>query len=152
MSGEWVSRQIKDQTEPATREEIVKWNQMTALRFQTGGRHKKSLACLYYPTRNWSEYLPWEENKLCRIPWCSFQERRNNVRWACPEVTIVESTDQLDTKNDLSLVSGFSNNQKSKIMTLISKTSIYPVLVSIILKGGCISLFLKAISCNSTQT
>ena len=27
-----------------TREEIVKWNQMTALRFQTGERHQTSLA------------------------------------------------------------------------------------------------------------
>ena len=26
-----------------TREEIAKWNQMTALRFQTGGRHQTSL-------------------------------------------------------------------------------------------------------------
>ena len=36
----------KDQTERVTglgrrmREEIAKWNQMTALRFQTGGRHQ----------------------------------------------------------------------------------------------------------------
>ena len=29
-----------------TREEIAKWNQMTALRFQTGGRHHTSLASL----------------------------------------------------------------------------------------------------------
>ena len=29
-----------------TREEIVKWNQMTALRFQTGGRHQTALASL----------------------------------------------------------------------------------------------------------
>ena len=42
-SGEWTSRQKKDKTDRATglgiitREEIVKWNQMTALRFQTGG-------------------------------------------------------------------------------------------------------------------
>ena len=28
------------------REEIVKWNQMTALRFQTGGRHNTSPASL----------------------------------------------------------------------------------------------------------
>ena len=27
-----------------TREEIAKWNQMTALRFQTGGRHQTSPA------------------------------------------------------------------------------------------------------------
>ena len=43
-SGEWASKQKKDNTEKAitvgrrTREEIVKQNQMTALRFQTGGR------------------------------------------------------------------------------------------------------------------
>ena len=42
----------KDQTERViglgrrTREEIVKWNQMTALRFQTGGRHQISPASL----------------------------------------------------------------------------------------------------------
>ena len=29
-----------------TREAIAKWNQMTALRFQTGGRHQTSLASL----------------------------------------------------------------------------------------------------------
>ena len=43
-SGEWASRQKKDRIERVmglgrrTREEIVKWNQMTALRFQTGWR------------------------------------------------------------------------------------------------------------------
>ena len=52
-SGEsWASRQKKDKTERVTglgrklREEIVKWNQMTALRFQTGGRHQTSPASL----------------------------------------------------------------------------------------------------------
>ena len=29
-----------------TREEIAKWNQITALRFQTGGRHQTSPASL----------------------------------------------------------------------------------------------------------
>ena len=49
-SGVWTSGQKKDQTERVTglgrktREEIVKWNQMTALRFQTDGRHQMSLA------------------------------------------------------------------------------------------------------------
>ena len=43
-SREWASRQKKDKTERAmgvgrrTKEVIVKWNQMTALRFKTGGR------------------------------------------------------------------------------------------------------------------
>ena len=42
-SGEWTRRQKKDETDRVAglgrspREEIVKWNQMTALRFQTGG-------------------------------------------------------------------------------------------------------------------
>ena len=42
----------KDKTERVTglgrttREEIAKWNQMTALRFQTGGRHQTSPASL----------------------------------------------------------------------------------------------------------
>ena len=44
----------KDKTERVTRlglrtrEEIAKWNQMTALRFQTGGRHQTSLASLRF--------------------------------------------------------------------------------------------------------
>ena len=42
----------KDKTERVTglgrrtRDEIAKWNQMTALRFQTGGRHQTSPASL----------------------------------------------------------------------------------------------------------
>ena len=45
-SEERTGRQNKDTTERLTglgrrtREEIAKWNQMTALRFQTGGRHQ----------------------------------------------------------------------------------------------------------------
>ena len=51
-SGEWTSRQKKENTETVTRqgrrtrEEIVKWNQMTALRFKTGRRHQTSPASL----------------------------------------------------------------------------------------------------------
>ena len=51
-SREWTSRQKKDKTERAiglggrTTEEIVKWNQMTSLRFQTGGRHQTFPASL----------------------------------------------------------------------------------------------------------
>ena len=47
-SEEWASRQREEKTEKVTgvgretREEIVKWNQMTDLRFQTGGRHQKN--------------------------------------------------------------------------------------------------------------
>ena len=43
----------KDKTERVTglgtraRKEIAKWNQMKALRFQTGGRHQTSLASLW---------------------------------------------------------------------------------------------------------
>ena len=37
-----------------TREEIAKWNQMTALRFQTGGRHQTSPASL----RGWERRRP----------------------------------------------------------------------------------------------
>ena len=49
-SAEQASRQKKDKTKRVTglgkktREEIVKWNQMTALRFKTGERHQTSLA------------------------------------------------------------------------------------------------------------
>ena len=45
-------RRKRDKTEKAngssrrTTKEIVKWNQMTALRFQTGRRHQTSLASL----------------------------------------------------------------------------------------------------------
>ena len=51
-SEELASRKKKDKTEKAkglgrkTREEIVKWNQKTALRFRTGGRHQTSPASL----------------------------------------------------------------------------------------------------------
>ena len=51
-SEEWTIRQKKNKTERVTglgrrtKEEIAKWNQMTALRFQTGGRHQTSPASL----------------------------------------------------------------------------------------------------------
>ena len=51
-SGVWISRQKQYKTERAmgvgrrTREEIVKWNQTKALRFQTGGRHQTSSTSL----------------------------------------------------------------------------------------------------------
>ena len=45
-----------------TREEIVNWNQMTALRFHTGGRHQTSLASL------WGNFFqknnPWTDFRL----------------------------------------------------------------------------------------
>ena len=40
-----------------TREEIVKWNQMTALRYQTGGRHQTSLVSLRGHCEEESFYL-----------------------------------------------------------------------------------------------
>ena len=49
-TGDWASRQEKDKTERAigvgrrTREKIVKWNQITALGFQTESRHQTSPA------------------------------------------------------------------------------------------------------------
>ena len=52
-SGEWAGRQKKKEkigtamgVYRRTREDIVKWNQMTALRLQTGERHQRSLASL----------------------------------------------------------------------------------------------------------
>ena len=39
-----------------TREEIAKWNQMTALRFQTGGRHQTSPASLQGMTHGFSVF------------------------------------------------------------------------------------------------
>ena len=58
-SGEWTGRQKKDKAERViglgrrTREEIVKWNQTKALRFQTGGRHQTSPASLWdFPVRD----------------------------------------------------------------------------------------------------
>ena len=52
-SGEWTGRQQKDKTEGVTglgrraREEMVKWNQMTALRFQTLERYQTSPVSLW---------------------------------------------------------------------------------------------------------
>ena len=39
-----------------TRKEIAKWNQMTALRFQTGGRHQTSPASLRWTDRQVREF------------------------------------------------------------------------------------------------
>ena len=36
-SEEWASKQKKKKDDRNTRKEVVKWKQMTALRFQTGG-------------------------------------------------------------------------------------------------------------------
>ena len=59
-SEKWTRRQKKDKTGRVTglgrriREEIAKWNQMTALRFQTWGRHQTSPASLRgAPGKNW---------------------------------------------------------------------------------------------------
>ena len=55
---ERVKRRKNDKTEKVTgldrrtREETAKWNQMTALRFQTGGRHQTSPASLRGCDRN----------------------------------------------------------------------------------------------------
>ena len=53
-SEEWTSRQKKKGKTERVKglgrrpsEEIAKWSQMTALRFQTGGRHQTSLASLW---------------------------------------------------------------------------------------------------------
>ena len=53
-----------------TREEIAKWNQMTALRFQTGGRHQASQASLRGRQRE-SIVKPgkeraWQRDKCCK--------------------------------------------------------------------------------------
>ena len=56
----------KDKTETVTglgrrtREEIAKWNQMTALRFQTGGRHQTSPASLRGPHRRTRDTEPMD--------------------------------------------------------------------------------------------
>ena len=42
-----------------TREEIAKWNQMTALRFQTGGRHQTSRP----PFGGTGKERRWKNNK-----------------------------------------------------------------------------------------
>ena len=50
-----------------TREEIVKWNQMTALRFQTGGRHQTSPASLRGSTDREAHSPDGGERKLSEI-------------------------------------------------------------------------------------
>ena len=75
-----------------TREEIAKWNQMTALRFQTGGRHQTSPASLR-GERHRERKLYRESNVTCR--WAAISCIRiteNNgpsddcsrVKWHCP--------------------------------------------------------------------
>ena len=57
----------KEKTEGATwlgriiREQIERWDQVTALRFQTGGRHQKPLACLLA-----SALVTWSMYDICR--------------------------------------------------------------------------------------
>ena len=43
-----------------TKEEIAKWNQMTALRFQTGGRHQTSPASLRGQNTKFSRSRYWK--------------------------------------------------------------------------------------------
>ena len=63
--GQWAGRGRGNKTERATgvgrraRKEIVKWNQTTALRFKTGGRHQTSLASLRGP-------LLWADRQIDR--------------------------------------------------------------------------------------
>ena len=61
-----------------TREEIAKWNQMTALRFQTGGRHQTSPASLWgsycqaFLLTHWlfysAHFPPATKNAVCQLP------------------------------------------------------------------------------------
>ena len=48
-SEEWASTETARRPGRKTIPEKVKWNQMTALRFQTGGRHQTSPASLLRP-------------------------------------------------------------------------------------------------------
>ena len=52
-----------------TREKIAKWNQMTALRFQTGGRHQTSTASLrgylYKATPNEEQINKQQQKRRC---------------------------------------------------------------------------------------
>ena len=45
-NGPGDKKKKKDRKSNRTREETAKWNQMTALRFQTGGKHQTSPASL----------------------------------------------------------------------------------------------------------
>ena len=60
----------EDKTERITglgrriREEIAKWNQMTALRFQTGGRHQTSPASLWVPLISTTDTGPKTTNTV----------------------------------------------------------------------------------------
>ena len=62
-SEEWVRRQKKDKTERVTglgrrtREETAKWNQMTALRFQTGGGETSDIPGLPWGAKRQKTYL-----------------------------------------------------------------------------------------------
>ena len=68
-----------------TREEIAKWNQMTALRFQTGGRHQTSPASLRGLPKG---FMTWTRNAI-NIGWifCYFQgpyypiKKTDNTNW-----------------------------------------------------------------------
>ena len=62
-----------------TREEIPKWNQMTALRFQTGGRHQTSPASLRGYTRDRRRRHRLDSNNFLQITSSSTGSREMTV-------------------------------------------------------------------------
>ena len=71
---ERACRKRKDRN--ITREEIAKWNQMTALRFQTGGRHQTSPASLRgHPARKF-----WVNNQ-------SIKKQTEIIYYGCHRLT-----------------------------------------------------------------
>ena len=90
----------KDKTERATglgrreREEIAKWNQTTALRFQTGGRHQTSQTSLWGNTKVVCELFADDNSiHLCGTDvepsQCSLQEGLNDVSKWCHKNSMV---------------------------------------------------------------
>ena len=80
-----------------TREEIAKWNQMTALRFQTGGRHQTSPASLRGRFADDTDGLAGEEEELANLV-----ERLDKASTACGMEISAEKT-KLMTNNTSSI-------------------------------------------------
>ena len=77
-----------------TREEIAKWNQMTALRFQTGGRHQTSPASL----RGAEQGMDWLI--LIKQKHISHKLQFKKIRSREPITNFIPDTSNMDIKHD----------------------------------------------------
>ena len=91
-----------------TREEIAKWNQMTALRFQTGGRHQTSTASLRGESRG--QTIHDSKDMTISLRKSSWEHSDSIYRdcWSCSRIFM--STDGADGAGFCPRLRGFWEN------------------------------------------